>query len=171
MMRHLKRLCLCFVLAGTILNSTGCSTAGPRFHKDIIRVATFPDKLNPWLNFDDPPRDVPGGIKITTYLVGSKSPMGVFGDGTLAVKMYRMEKGADGEELPVLERTWEFDTDEAFRYGSIERKRLGWGYGLRLNWGDADVLGKEVMFIVSFKRHDGRVIRARRTFFRVPKRV
>ena len=134
-------------------------------------MATFPNKQNPWLNFDNPPRDVPGGIKITIYLVGSKSPMGVFGEGTLAVDMYRMEEGADGEELPVLAHRWEFDTEEAFRYGTIKRKRRGWGYGLRLNWGDADVLGKEVMFLVSFKRPDGRVIQARRTFFKVPKKV
>ncbi|MEE9293471.1 MAG: hypothetical protein V3W34_00695 [Phycisphaerae bacterium] len=166
-----RRFCLCLIVAGPLLNGVGCAATGPRFHKDIVLVATFPDKQNPWLNFDDPPRDIPGGIKIPVYLADSRSPLGVFGDGTLCVNMYRIDRNSDGEEQPVLVRQWEFDTQHAHLYGFKERQRVGWGYQLRLNWGDADVLGREVMFLVSFKRHDGRIIQARRTFFKVPKKV
>ncbi len=66
---------------------------------------------------------------------------------------------------------WSFDTEHAYEYGFRKKQRAGWGYQLRLNWGDLDVLGQEVMFIVSFERFDGRIIRGKRLYFKVPRSV
>ncbi len=171
MMPHMQRNRLLTLLGLLTLVSNGCAVTPVMFRKDIVRIATFPDKRNPWLNFDDPPRDVPGGLKLPIYLTASDSPLGVFGDGTLIVDLYRLDRTPDGDENPVLVKQWSFDTRQAHAYGFRERQRVGWGYQLRLNWGDADVLDSEIMVIISFQRFDGRVIRGKRMFFKVPRRA
>ncbi len=162
---------LVFVGLLALFTASGCATLDGRFRKNIVSVATFVDKRSPWLNFDDPPRDVPGGIKIPLYLTSHDSPLGVFGDGTLHVDMYRVDKAPDGSEEPAHLRRWTYDTQQAYMFGTRKKQRVGWGYQLMLNWGDVDVLGREVMFIVSFERLDGRMIRGKRIYFKVPREV
>ncbi len=168
------RIILSAGLCAAAVSLTGCRTTPSgfkmdnRFRQDIVQVATFVDKLNPWLNFDNPPRDVPGGLKLAVYFTSSNGPLGVFGDGTVLIDMYRMDGGPANRKELVHLKQWRFSTEEAYQYGFRERQRTGWGYQFRLEWGENDVLGEEVVFIVSFERYDGRVVRGKRNFFKVP---
>lgn len=166
-----RHVTLCLFAGLTAVAFSGCAAIDGRFRKDIVAVATFVDKRSPWLNFDDPPRDIPGGIKIPLYLTANDNPLGVFGDGALYVDMYRVDHGPDGTEEPQHLKRWTFNTKEAYLFGTRKKQRVGWGYQLMLNWGDVDVLGKEAMFIVSFKRYDGRIIRGKRIYVKVPREV
>ena len=154
----------CFVLAG------GCATLDEKLHRDIVRVSRYYNKQSPWINFDDPPSKGPGGIRMVVYLKSSKGHLGVFGDGTIHVNLYHIEKGPDGETVENHLKRWSFDAEQAVLYHT-PRVRLGRGYQLRLNWGDADILGKEAMFTVSFERYDGRVIHGQSMYLKVPRRV
>ena len=48
------------------------------------------------------------------------------------------------------------------------QSQMGWAYQLYLNWGDVDVLGKEVRISISYVGSDGRVVRSRSVDRRVP---
>lgn len=158
-----------YMTTAIALSAVGCATT-PSVSTDIVQVATFYNQ-EPWLNFDPIPTDVPGGLRFTLYLAPTGSPKGVFGDGTIHVEMYRVERAADGKVETALVRRWSFTTDEARVYRARDKRRLGWGYGIRLDWGDVDVLGREIMVIVSFERKDGRTVRGRPKNFQVPHRV
>lgn len=151
------------------LSAVGCAIT-PSVSTDIVQVATLYSP-EPWLNFDPVPTDVPGGLRFTLYLAPTGSPKGVFGDGTIHVEMHRVDRTADGKAEIALVRKWSFTTDEARVYRARDKRRLGWGYGMRLDWGDVDVLGREIMVIVSFERKDGRTVRGRPKYFQVPHRV
>jgi hypothetical protein len=177
--KHAIRMLQASVLA-VLLAAAGCKTIGHqgfkpdhRFREDIISVATFQDKRSPWLNYDQPARDIPNGIKFPVYLTSRDSSLGVFGDGTLLVDMYLIRRSEDGSQDPLHIKNWAFNTEEAYLFGFREKRRLGWGYQLYLNWSDitTDVRGKEVMFIVSFRRNEGNVVRGKRMYFRVPRNV
>ncbi len=174
-----RRGALCFVasVAFTLLSATGCATTTTgsgfridgRFRKDITRVSCFVDKQSPWLNFDRPPRDIPGGVRIVAYFTGGTDALGVFGDGNVVIDMYRIDRTSEqGEQAEHLLRKT-FDTEHAYQFGFKKATRFGWGYLFLVGWGDIDVLDKEVMFIVSFERQDGSTIRGKRLYFKVPR--
>ncbi len=167
----MKRLCatMWLVLAASLAG--GCTAMGPKVSPDIIRVSTFYNKQNPWLNFDRPPRPVPGGVKFTVYLSSPDTALGVFGDGVIHVDLFRVDSDADGDPVQTPLRRWSFDKDQAYPYRVRRKSRLGWAYGFRLPWGEVDVLGKEVMFLVSFERRDGRVIYGQPVRLKVPRKV
>ena len=142
----------------------------PRVHRDIVTVNTF-YSAKPWLNFDVPPRNVPDGFKFTLYMTGAGSARGVFGDGTIHIDMYRVETDAGGETTRPHARRWSFDTEQAYPYRAKRQVRFGRGYGFRLDWQEAEVLGKEVMIVASFERFDGRVISSQPKYLKVPKKV
>ena len=150
----------------------GCRSLGiPVTQRRIIRVSTFYNTRGVWLNFDSPPTDVPEGLKFTIFLSAAGRDLGVFGDGTLIVEMFRVDRNEIGEPVRVLVKKWSFNTKQAYVFRIKEPTRYGWAYGMRLSWGDADVLGREIEVITSFKRHDGTIVYGRPMLLKVPKRV
>lgn len=150
---------------------TGCATTALTLHRDINRVSTFYDTLRIWLNFDSPPSSVPQGLKFSVFLTASDSELGVFGDGIIRIEMFRIDRGSNDQPLRTPVRQWSFDAQEAYPYRRKKPTRYGWAYGFRLPWGDVEVLGREILLIVSFERPDGTVIHGQPKYLKVPKRV
>jgi len=143
----------------------------PDTRRDIVSVNTF-YTTKPWLNFERPPRDIPGGFKFTLYLRGADSAQGVFGDGTIHIDMYRVDDddAPDGTKRTHVRR-WSFDTEQAHPYRAKREVRFGRAYGFRLDWGGSNVLGHEIMIIASFERFDGRIIYSQPKYLKVPPKV
>jgi hypothetical protein len=155
------------ILAAT----TGCqgpTASGGR--TDIVRVSTFYNTRAPFLSFQNPPDVVPQGLKFSVFLSAQHSEKGVFGDGEFVIDLYKVERDQSGEPRRQHAKKWTFNTEQAAPYRSIRRTEYGWGYGFRLNWGDIDVLGKEIMVTVSFHRKDGATVHGRAFYLKVPKR-
>lgn len=165
-----------FLVAATLVGGCGGTSRSslafqrPRAHDDIVGVNTF-YTAKPWVNFDSPPTNIPGGFKFTLYLTGTDSTHGVFGEGTIHVDMYRVETEAGVETTRVHVRRWSFNTEQAYPYRAKRQVRFGRAYGFRLDWGNSDVLGEEIMIIASFERLDGRIISSQPKYLKVPKKV
>ncbi len=157
--------------AGLFLAVTGCATLPKNVRRDIVEVSTFYNSQNLWLNFEDPPTNVPQGLRFSLFLKAAGQDLGVFGDGIIHVDMYRIERDEEGEATRTHVKKWSLDTEEAAAYRSTRTTAFGHGYGMRLNWGDADVRGHEIQLVVSFERRDGPVIRGRPWYVKVPERV
>ena len=126
-------------------------------------------KQEPWISFKDDAN--PGGLQINLFLGSGSSDKGVYGDGTIEINMYRTVARRDGRKARVLVKKWEFDPEQALPYLLRRPTAFGWGYGFRLNWGDADVLGKEVMLVTRFIRPDGQIVAGQPKHLKVPPRV
>lgn len=174
----IQRACLPVLFLGAMTIVSGCtgglhSSRGfqqPRVHRDIVSVNTF-YIAKPWLNFDVPPTNIPGGLKFALYTTGANSARGVFGDGTIHIDMYRVETEAGIETKRSHVRRWSFNTEQAYPYRAKREVRFGRGYGFRLDWRDSDVLGKEIMIVASFERLDGRIIYSQPKYLKVPEKV
>ena len=169
MHQRCKRLVSIPAVVAVMLPAVGCAT-GPRISPDIVKVSTF-YVAAPWLNFEIARPDVPGGLKFALYLKPARYEKGAFGDGVIHVEMYRVDRAAGGQKDQTLVHRWSFDVDQAHPYRFSTEKRVGWGYGMRLNWEDADVLGREIMMVALFERRDGSIVRGRPKYFVVPERV
>jgi hypothetical protein len=121
----------------------------------------------PWI--PDPADGVtPIGLYFTLYLIG-EDQNGVFGDGTIRVRMARVEREPGGRLLgrqPI--QTWEWNPQEAVPFRSKRVTYLGRGYGMLVHWGAADVLGQEIEVYPEFVRRDGRVVTCAPKSLRVP---
>lgn len=153
------------------LEMTPEQVAQARMEPEIIKVhAQY--NIFPWLQYDmTDPR--PQGLAITAlYLFGSKSPMGVFGDGVITVKLYRVDSQSDGREARVPVHTWTFNQQEALRYRSCRRTSLGNGYRLHLRWpAEVDLVNRQIAVVVEFTRADGKTIGSNPKFLMVPSKV
>jgi len=133
---------------------------------DIFKIVKFfPASM--WRDFD--PADAnPEGFQMTLYLISGKTDKGAFGDGTIQVDLHAATRDAEGRKKYEPVKRWSFAPADAFPFRVKEQSVMGWGYQLYPNWGDADVLGKEVRINVSYVRGDGKVIQSRPTFRTVP---
>jgi len=163
-----RRIIPALLLALAGLVGSGCTTTLSPARKDIVRVATFFNSQRLWLNFDSPPTNEPQGLKFSVFLAASNRELGVFGDGTLHVDLFRTENAPDSPAQRVHLKRWSFNTAQAMPFRSKKPTRYGWGYGLRLPWGDVDVHGKEIQIVVSFERKDGSVISGLPRYLKVP---
>ncbi len=153
-----------------VLALNGCATPsfGPNVTRRIIGVTSY-WTTKPWLSFDTPPTNIPGGFKFVLYLTGANSRLGVFGDGLVHVDMYRIDRSATGGKSDRQHvRRWSFTTEEAYAYRARRAYRLGHGYGFRLDWGAAAVLGEEIMVVPAFERKDGQTIFGQPKYLKVP---
>ena len=136
--------------------------------RDVVAVlATY--NIVPWLRFDlaDPK---PQGFKISSlYLISTRTGKGVFGDGLITVRMFRIARDQSRQQRSTLMHTWEFTPAKATPYRSVRRTMIGYGYHLRLRWPeDCDVAGWEISVIVEFLRRDGKLISSDTKYLRVP---
>lgn len=164
--------CLLAVLFVLMAGVPGCeqpqlpAAATTPVASDIFTIVKiFP--LDMWRSYE-PANINPGGFKFTLYLISAKTQKGAFGDGTIKVDLYVPELDEQGRKQYHLAKSWSFAPDEAMPFRIKQRAQMGWAYQLYLNWGDADVLGKEVRISVSYVGGDGRVIRSRPVERRVP---
>jgi hypothetical protein len=139
--------------------------------RDIVEVHTHYN-LFPWLQFD-PVDPRPQGFMVSAlFLVSGKTGKGVFADGTIAVKMYRVDAGEQGRETRTLLQTWEYTPQQALLYRAVKRTVVGEGYQLRVCWRkDLDLVDRQIVTVVEFTRLDGKVIRSGAKFFKVPSKV
>ena len=140
--------------------------------RDVVQVKKFYPG-SPWLSFDDAGDPNPEGFKVNVYLVSAANGRGVFGDGNIIVTMYslpeRQPDGASPSESK-LEKRWILTPEDCMPFRATRRTVMGFGYGLRLDWGDVDVLGKTVVITIAFERRDGTIIKSQPQTFRVPPR-
>ncbi|HVP11972.1 MAG TPA: hypothetical protein VMV94_12395 [Phycisphaerae bacterium] len=140
----------------------------PGTESNIIRVSKF-FNADPWLSFAADGSGRVDGVRITVYLEGPNAPKGVFGDGTLIVEMYRLDHEKRGREVPTLVHKWELPPDQAYPWRAKQATGMGWGYGLRLQWpAELDIQGKQVAFVVKYRRTDGRIVSSSRQVVNVP---
>lgn len=151
------------------LAASGCQTLELGLSRDIVRVSTFYNNQRPWLNFDQPPTNVPQGFKCTVFLSNSKSALGCVGDGVLHVEMFRVDDVPGGQPVRTPIKKWSYDVQQAAFFRVKEPGPYGLGYGLRLNWDDADVAGREIVVVMSFERRDGVIIHGVPKYLKVPR--
>ncbi len=80
--------------------------------------------------------------------------------------MYRLDPLPDGstQRVPVVEWTQDLkDVPQIMR-----EQMVGWGYQPHFHWGDADVLGREVEFVLWYEDPTGRRVGATPKILRVP---
>ncbi len=152
----------------TNVASRDAAAAPSKDDPNIIGVRKFLAQ-EPWLSFSKEGLRQADGFKATIYLESGTSGKGAFGDGNIRVSMYTVEREADGEHLRLAVQ-WELSPEQTLPWRVKKASRLGWGYGLRLPWGDADVCGHEVEVSFQFLRKDGAIISAEPVRLRVPPR-
>jgi len=140
----------------------------PKDDANIIGVRKFIAQ-EPWLSFSKEGLRQADGFKATLYLESGTSGKGAFGDGNIRISMYTVERDGDGEHLRLAVQ-WELAPEQTLPWRVKKATRLGWGYGLRLPWGDADVCGREVEVSFQFLRKDDAIISAEPVRLRVPPR-
>jgi hypothetical protein len=146
----------------------GSRSVDPGMESNIIRVIKF-FSADPWLCFKNDGTGRVDGVRLTVYLEGTREPKGVFGTGTIIVEMYRLDMDARKRETATLAHKWELSSDDAYPWRAKNRTGMGWGYGLRLQWpADLDVSGRQVAFVVKYRREDGALISSSRQVIRVP---
>jgi hypothetical protein len=111
----------------------------------------------------------PEGFAFTLYLQSARTGKGIHPEGTLQVKMYRLEPTVQGIVTRALVYESEPVPVHTLTY-STQRTALGWGYAPSFYWGDADVLGYRVEVVVEFTGEDGRVVRSQPRSLKVPAR-
>ncbi len=137
---------------------------------DIVRVHTHYN-LFPWLQFDlTDPR--PQGFMVSAlFLISGKTGKGVFADGLIAVKMYRIDRDQQRRETRTLVQTWQFTPMQALPYRAVRRTEVGEGYQLHLRWADdLELTNREIMVVVQFTRRDGKVISSGPKSFKIPEK-
>ena len=172
-----RALIVASLCCGGLLLADGCVQPQPGsaerpLESDIVEVKKFYSAF-PWLSFDEEGDPNPEGFKMTVYLISSETGRGAFGDGDIIVSLYSYppyQAGRRDGPNPTLEKEWVLDPEAAMPFRAKTRKLMGYGYGLRLNWGDIDVLGKTISIRIAFQRRDGRLIKSQPQSFRVPAR-
>lgn len=141
--------------------------SGP-VEQNIVRVNKFFSQT-PWLSYaNDGSRRV-DGVTFSIYLEGPNSPKGVFGTGVITVTMYRLDADETGREVAKKIYEWEYDAQAAYPFRAKTQTALGWGYGMRLRWGEnLDVEGRQVAFVIKYMREDGRTVSSSRQVLKVP---
>lgn len=140
----------------------------PMMESNIIRVIKF-FSADPWLCFNSDGTGRVDGVRLTVYLEGTRQPKGVFGTGTIIVEMYRLDQDARGKESAALVHKWELSSSDAYPWRAKKPTGMGWGYGLRLQWpAELNVAGRQVAFVVKYRREDGGLVSSSRQVVRVP---
>ena len=138
---------------------------------DVIAVKKFYAPV-PWLSFDEAGDANPEGFKVTLYLVSARTDKGAFGDGDIIVSLYEYDPRPASRTYqprpPELFKQWVLDPAAVLPFRAKRPTFLGYGYQLRLNWGDIDILGKTISINIDFRRRDGRLIRGQPQSFQVP---
>ncbi|MCG3136690.1 MAG: hypothetical protein HJJLKODD_00525 [Phycisphaerae bacterium] len=134
---------------------------------DIVSVRTF-YKNNPFVSLDPEGDANPEGIKMVYYAVSGRNGQGVPGDGLIRVKLFTIIYPSQGEPYGELQQTWEFNPQQAAGWRSMKKSVMGWAYQFTLNWGDADVYGREIRVVPEFVRNDGGIVRGSSNSFKVP---
>lgn len=142
------------------------SVPAPPDDPNVVGVRKFVSQ-EPWLSFNREGLRQAEGFKATVYLESGTTGRGAFGDGTLRISMYTVDRDSKGERLRLAKR-WEISPEDSIPWRARRPTQLGWGYGLRLPWGDANVAGKEVEFVFQFVRKDGAMLSAEPIRMKVP---
>lgn len=182
--RHIGRRLSCAVLLCATSAWSGCTQQemskwesakhpllGPPsapVETNIVRVNKFFSQT-PWLSFKNDGSKKVDGVSFSLYLEGPSAPKGVFGTGTIVVTMYRLDTDPLGKEVATQVKEWVMTSDEAYPWRAKTPTALGWGYGMRLNWGDGvEVAGKQIALVAKYVREDGRVVSSSRQVLKVP---
>jgi len=137
---------------------------------DIVKVHTHYN-LFPWLQFDLTDSRPQGFMISSLFLISGKTGKGVFADGLITVKMYRIDRDPQGRETRTLVQTWQFTPKQALPYRAVRRTVVGEGYQLHLRWADdLELTNREIMVVVEFTRRDGKVISSGAKSFKVPEK-
>lgn len=144
------------------------SVPAPADDPNIVGVRKFISQ-EPWLSFNREGLRQPEGFKATLYLESGTTGRGAFGDGTIRISLYTVDRDPQGERLKLAKR-WEISPEDSMPWRARRPTQLGWGYGLRLPWGDAKLAGKEVEFVFQFVRRDGAMLSAEPIRMKVPPR-
>jgi hypothetical protein len=135
---------------------------------NIVRVNKF-FSSDPWLSFSGDGTNRIDGVRFNLYLESATKPEGVFGTGHIVVSMYRIDHDPARREVAVPLHEWNLSPQDAYPWRAKKKTALGWGYGMRLQWGDkVDVAGKTVAFVIKYVREDGKVISSSRQVLKVP---
>ena len=88
-------------------------------------VAVLPTyNIAPWLRFDlaDPS---PQGFKIPAlYLISSRTNTGVFGDGMITVRMFRVDRDRNNKQVSTPMHAWDFTPEQVKMFRSVRRTAL-----------------------------------------------
>jgi hypothetical protein len=123
----------------------------------------------PWLFDPDDDTDKALGIRIRSlFLISAKTKKGVFGDGTVRMTLYAVQRSP--ESRPVREKLheWKFDEAQAVASRVAKKTWMGYGYMFDLVWPEQiNLAGQEIALGIDYIRTDGKLVRERPKYFRV----
>ena len=119
-----------------------------------------------FLSFDTEGDPDPEGFQCTMYLLSRETGKGVHVEGTLRLKIFRVDRGPDGKKARTLVQELAVPTTELPR--AKREAALGWAYAPRICWGNIDVLGSEIELLFSYESPDGRLAKSETKVLRVP---
>lgn len=135
----------------------GCQT-GPvevsrRPPRPVDRIDAVGLRVSPPmpLNWDE----VPGsdGLATKVNLFQMEQPLSMPVLGSLEFLLYEGRATAQALTKQEPYRTWTFEGDELA--GHLQRSMFGWGYAMRLGWGDKPPNSSTVTLIARYRRADG----------------
>ena len=148
-------------LLGMLLPGLGCEAAGWHGAKgtnvddDVVAIRHFYSPL-PWLTNSDGRIT---GFFVRAYFVSGKTDKGVFVPGTISVTMNVLQTRLEGGFDRQLGHEWSFTGEEVAGFRVRKASKLGDSYGFVLQWPpEADVMGRRVEIVFSYRRGDGRVV-------------
>ncbi len=133
---------------------------------NVVNIAVFYNPYSPWI-WNENKSKIRGIYVGGLYLLGPGGK-GVFGDGVICPKLYVLQKDPGGKKTPVLAKEWSFTVEKAIPWRAKQKRDLGWGYGLPLDWGDLDLSGQEISMIITFERSDGLIVSSGKKHYNVP---
>jgi len=136
---------------------------------EITEVRVYHPSYPAWQWTED--KQAIRGIKVgPVYLVGPNGK-GVFGDGVIRPRLYRLDRHADHKVVPTLLKEWAFTVEEAVPWRIKKPSLMGWAYGLPLVWEDPGLLAgaREVRLVIAFECSDGRLVSSSKKDVQVPR--
>ncbi len=161
-------LCGCQQVSSPMSRETR-RVANAKLDPNIIKILTF-YATHPFMSFDSAGDPNPEGLKVTFYAKSGRTERGVFADGLIRFKMYKIIRRAGKEPVGEQVKIWEYTPEEASGWRVTKKSVMGWAYQFYLNWGDIDVYNHEIRIVPEFVRRDGRVVRGQPRSLRVPSR-
>ena len=134
---------------------------------EIMKVVCF-YRPNPFMSFDRAGDPDPEGFTFTLFLISRHNTKGVLENGSLTVRMFRIDPRAPATERRTLVREWTVETGTLVQ-STRPHPLFGMGYQPQFAWEKSDdVLGREIEVVAAFTTRDGRTIQSQTKALRVP---
>ena len=137
-----------------LIGSPGCIEPRPKGQR--IQSVVLLRSATPWQNLDPVKDEKPEGIQFRMLVYPIEGNKGILVDGTLHVELYIRETAENGHVERTFVDSWTYPMSDLTH--TKTPMAIGDFYLVRLGWGNYDLIGREVEFIVSYVDPDGRKV-------------